>query len=395
MKKIALFICILITVLTFAGCSSSVPDLVGLTPEKAKATLEEQGFTVVQTDGYNAGLEDGVVIAQKPAAGEKAEVGGEVKITVNNKANFGYTYETNGKNATITGIKGGYIDVGDIEIPEKIDGYTVTEIGEGAFWSVAGMTSIKLPDTVRSIGRIAFSDCFALKTIDFGHNLKTIGDSAFVGCEALEKVEIPYSVQLIGEKAFAGCEAIKSVKIGASEIGPEAFSSCKGITELKLTTNVNIIGKKAFFDCSSVLEINIPDSVVYIRNNAFEECSSAQKITVGSGVRVLGEFAFANCNAVRELNIKNGLSEITRCAFASLSSLKNLEIPASVKIIGKNSFQYGSFENVVIQGGVKTIENEAFLNCFDLVNVTIYNSASSVKIAYDAFPTNFEPRFTK
>ena len=49
-----------------------------------------------------------------------------------------------------------------VNVPEKIDGYVVSEIGEGAFAGNASVASIDLPDSVTVIGARAFANCTSL-----------------------------------------------------------------------------------------------------------------------------------------------------------------------------------------------------------------------------------------
>lgn len=60
----------------------AVPNVVGQTEDEARATLEAEGFTVSTEYEENPDFEDGEVSAQDPAAGEEAESGSEVTLTV-------------------------------------------------------------------------------------------------------------------------------------------------------------------------------------------------------------------------------------------------------------------------------------------------------------------------
>ena len=69
---------------------------------------------------------------------------------------YTYTLDENG-NATI-------IDVdeainGDVEIPETLDGYPVTGIGDGAFSDCNLITQLTVPDSIETIGANAFAGC--------------------------------------------------------------------------------------------------------------------------------------------------------------------------------------------------------------------------------------------
>lgn len=88
-----------------------------------------------------------------------------------------YTFEITGENeCEIIEYIGTDKYVG---IPDTIDGYSVTSIGDNAFAFNYYLSVVKIPDTIR-----------------------TIGDSAFFYCYNLSSVTIPDSVETIGEKAF-------------------------------------------------------------------------------------------------------------------------------------------------------------------------------------------------
>ena len=65
---------------------------------------------------------------------------------------------------------------------------SVTAIGEYAFSSRSGFTSITIPDGVTSIGNSAFYNCSGLTSIKVSDNVTSIGNSAFSGCSSLTDV---------------------------------------------------------------------------------------------------------------------------------------------------------------------------------------------------------------
>ena len=116
-----------------------------------------------------------------------------------------------------------------LEIPEYINGYPVTEIGETAFSSCYILREIKIPEGVTKIGRLAFSDCISLESIEFPESLITIDDRAFEGCDSLRSVTLPSGLNEVGEKVFAGCIFLKNVRIPSNidQIAKKIFSSYK------------------------------------------------------------------------------------------------------------------------------------------------------------------------
>ena len=70
---------------------------------------------------------------------------------------------------------------GSYSIPEKIDGYTVTEIGDYAF-RYTQIRQITIPRTVTSIGNRAFANS-KLHEIKLEKNIEKIGNNAFYMCK--------------------------------------------------------------------------------------------------------------------------------------------------------------------------------------------------------------------
>ena len=81
----------------------------------------------------------------------------------------------------------------------------VKSIGDYAFSSCDGLTSITIPDSVTSIGSYAFRSCDELTSITIPDSVMSIGGSAFFGCGGLTSVTIPDSIIRIGDHAFGSC----------------------------------------------------------------------------------------------------------------------------------------------------------------------------------------------
>ena len=131
---------------------------------------------------------------------------------------------------------------GDIVIPESVTyngiTYSVTTIGDRAFYRCGDLTSIELPNSVMSIGENAFYVCENLTSIDIPNSVTSIGEGAFFNCRSLTSIDIPNSVMSIGKKAFYYCESLTSIKI---------------------PNDVTSIGDRTFYYCSSLISVTIGD----------------------------------------------------------------------------------------------------------------------------------------
>ena len=170
----------------------------------------------------------------------------------------GIYYDISENNATVTQ----YEDYsGRIVIPESITFeksiYSVTSIGDYAFWLCGSLTSVTIPNSVTSIGKGAFEYCISLTSVTIPNSVTSIGESAFEECSGLTSVTIPNSVTSIGSDAFWGCSSLTSVTI------PNSVTS---------------IGEEAFYECSSLTSVTIPNSVTSIGGYAFEKCRNIENV---------------------------------------------------------------------------------------------------------------------
>lgn len=104
-------------------------------------------------------------------------------------------------------------------------GNRVTSIGNYAFYSCRGLTSVTIPDSVTSIGSYAFENCSGLTSVTIPDSVTSIGNRAFMSCSGLTNVSIPNGVISISELTFSNCSGLTSVTIpnSVTSIGNSAF----------------------------------------------------------------------------------------------------------------------------------------------------------------------------
>ncbi len=258
---------------------------------------------------------------------------------------------------------GGYYST-TVSIPSNVnyDGktYSVTSIGDSAFYWCTSLKYISLPNTINRIGNNSFSRCTSFYSISIPTSVTSIGEYAFYQCK-LTSVIIPNSVTEIGESAFFLCESLTSVTLSSS-----------------LTT----IEKQLFYYCTSLKSINIPNSVTAIKDWAFAQCESLRSITFPNNLSSIGNHAFWNCKLIPSIIIPNSIIEIGDEAFAFCSSITKMEVDENNPVYDSrdncNAIIHTT-TNTLISGCQKTIIPESITNignytfegCLNLTSITI------------------------
>ena len=176
--------------------------------------------------------------------GETTEKENKVQI-VNPNLNKGFLYNIYRGSVTIEGYIG---DKTDVVIPDTIEGYPVTSIGNGAFDKNSDIISVKIPSSVTEINGNAFRDCINLESVNIPDGVTVIQGGAFNNCKSLKSIKIPESV---------------------TKIEVYSFNNCSSLTEVEIPKNVTFIGYNSFTGCTSLEKVIIPKSVKTIERNTF------------------------------------------------------------------------------------------------------------------------------
>ena len=171
-------------------------------------------------------------------------------------------------------------------IPEELDGYPVTQIGDGCFEDKTALKEVKMSSIITSIGNRAFYNCSSLKELTIPASVTSVGSEAMLGLKKLENLNWNASVSA----AFAD--------------GAHTFAYMGNETENGTTVEFG-------YDCE-----RIPQNFFY--SSIVNYSPSIGKVIVGENVQSIGNNAFRNVKGLK--TVEWNATEIT----TSIGSANNI-----------------------------------------------------------------------
>ena len=318
---------------------------------------------------------------------------------------------------------------GDVVIPDTIENYPVTSIGDSAFSYCMTLKSVTIPSTVNSIGKDAFLECDDLSIVyisdvaswcnitfgDLDANPMYYADYLYLNNQPITELVIPDGVVNIKANAFVRCP-FTSVQLPKSitNIGYRAFGWCGRIKNVIYKGSVNdknniVIGTDNtyltnatwHYDASANEEyiysiksdkviitqylgsggdVVIPDEIdgcpVVSIGSIFQNCDSITSITIPNGVNFS---SFEGCDNLLSVTINGNINYISQRAFYGCNKLVSLTVNGSVGSIGNSAFYYcASLSSIEITNGVNSIGEFAFAGCSMLSSISIGNNVTSI-----------------
>lgn len=173
------------------------------------------------------------------------------------------------------------------DIPELIDGKSVTKIGADAFIHNSYIKTVNIPDNVRQIGENAFSDCHNLKRINLSANITKIESNTFYGCSSLISINIPDGVTSIGRYALYNCTALRRIRLPKSltDIYEYAFDDCDRLRKIYYAGNIRYWNRIIVEDNNECLD-NAKVITSKCRITGIKLIVPSKKVEIGSTISI-------------------------------------------------------------------------------------------------------------
>ena len=289
----------------------------------------------------------------------------------------------------------------NVTIPEKVNGKSVTKIGDEAFYA-SNIKTVTIPKSVITVGKDAFRESLYLNSVKFLGGTTSIGAYTFYGCKSLKSVTLNNGLKTIDGYAFYNCSALKSIEIPDSviSVGGEigyCFANCSSLESATLSANIAEIKDDTFSWCTSLKSIRIPDKVKSIGWQAFSSCTSMERVIMPNSLKEIKEDGFNRCKGLKSVSIPNSVTIIGDGAFENCTSLFEIVIPNSVEKIGKYAFGYihatgaashEKIKNFTLYGSTLTAENYAKFYAFKYVDVRLSKGSVSLNKSIYAYNKN-------
>lgn len=296
--------------------------------------------------------------------------------------------------------------IGNLIIPEYIEGMKVTEIGRNAFEGCMNLTGIDIPETVEMIGSRAFADCFSLRSVIirndrcmiadhddvFNSDIRLYGSDKFTGTiysgaesnsfEYAQRFGLNFSMDIpelspspasvlpyLTYDVEGSAVIIKKCDSSAlgklmipkyienmpvMEIAEGAFKGCVGITEIEIPDTIRHIAPETFSDCSGLRKIDLPESVRFVHQNAFTDCASLETVIVRNSECEIYNSPETICNTLNPIEYSQNLFFGTIYAPAGSRAEEyanyihcdfSTEIPKNT-VFAENALPYLSYEEI-------------------------------------------------
>ncbi len=202
----------------------------------------------------------------------------------------------------------------------------VTNIAEYAFYDCRSLESVGWPSGLKAVETYAFSRCKALWECDLADGVETLGSAAFAGA-GVTKVKIPDSITSLGGNVFVSCP-IADIDTGDGVTDFSALASLidsGSLTNIVMGSGMKEIPAGQFQSFRKLKSVTVGPSVTNIGANAFNSCAKLERVSIPEGVQSFGQNAFRLCG-LATLTVPLSVTSMGADALFN-TSLKRLYLP--------------------------------------------------------------------
>jgi len=280
----------------------------------------------------------------------------------------------------------------------------ITRIGARAFMVTPRLKNIIIPDSVVSIGENAFAYCTSLKDVVIPDSVISIEYGAFMNCTNLTDVVMSNNVFSIEDAVFMDCSSLKNITIpDTTKMGLGVFWGCSNLSNTKYETEMpdfqgmynQISGEDytiPYADDKKIADSNLIEAILDLYTFDASEGNSAD---IGKNIGIIGDFYGVDMDSVYN---KEPIANSGKCGpnltwkfsedgVLTISGTGPMDDYSSIVYSdGRTSFPPWyemDVRSVIIENGVTSIGNGAFMYRYNLTDVVIPNSV--ISIGDDAF----------
>ncbi len=280
-----------------------------------------------------------------------------------------------------------------IKLQKVTFGPQLSEISSGAFINCISLTSVEIPANIKNISSFAFADCASLQSVTLVEGLLTIDNSAFSDNVRLSAIYLPGTLLSLGKDAFSNCLALSLISVSTGQINGynEAFTGSNApktliiygtgvidttfkkdlsITKLIIEDSVTGFSQYAFAEAKNITEVVAPHHIfsAFGWGAMFPNNRKVNLTLTGEGE--ISYYAFSNA-WLGDVVISEGITQIGERAFSG-STLTSVKLPQSLKRIGAGAFINAvNLETIKLNFGLERIDSYAFAYCTKLENIII------------------------
>ena len=224
---------------------------------------------------------------------------------------------------------------GNVVVPSTVTyggvTYTVTTVGNHAFYQCDNLISLELPGTVNRLESEAIQACPILESLNLPEGLTYLGGYAISSLPMLKALYIPSTLTTVSYGSLTGLPGLESINVGGGNPKYDSRDNCNALIETANNTllracrntfipdGVTTIGDGAFANVP-ISKLYIPNSVTAINTNAFVN-AGLESIYIPQTVTSIGSWAFSDCSQLKEVNFGNGFPTLGFGAFYSCPQL--------------------------------------------------------------------------